>query len=147
MKVKNRNRPETQEINCDQTTDTEIIGKDDDQQDDELRTHENTRPVEGSLTSGKETECADNLLRYISKRKTKEKANKQIKSDGTLQELHAFVSFILKLKGKWKMTGKGKSIKHTFEETNTKFKLNWWPTGNIISLQGKQMKLKRLNRK
>ena len=35
------------------------------------------------------------------------------------------------------MTGKGKSIKHTFEETNTKFKLNWWHTSNTISLQGR----------
>ena len=35
------------------------------------------------------------------------------------------------------MTGKGKSIKQTFEETNTKFKLNWWRTSNTISLQGR----------
>ena len=70
---------------------------------DELRTNENIRLVKGSLTNDKESgevKYADNLLKYISKRKTKGKANKQIKWDGTLQELHTFVSFILKLKGK-----------------------------------------------
>ena len=118
--------------------------------DDELWMNENTGPVEEGLTNDKETgeiKYSDNLLNYISKRETKGKANEQIKWDGILQELHAFASFILKLKGKWKMTRKGKSINHIFGETNTKFKLNWCPTSNTISLQGKQKKLKRLNRK
>ena len=142
--------PETQEINCDQTSGTEITRKDEDQRDDELRMNEYTRPVEESLTNDKETgevKCADNLLNYISKRKTKGKVNEQIKWDGALQELHAFDSFILKLKGKWKMTGKGKSIKHTFEETNTKFKLNRWPTSSTISLQGKTEEVEKIERK
>ena len=142
--------PETQEINCDQMSGTEITRKDEDQRDDELRMNEYTRPVEESLTSDKEmgeVKCADNLLNYISKRKTKGKVNEQIKWDGALQELHAFVSFILKLKGKLKMTGKGKSIKHTFEQTNTKFKLNWWPTSNTISLQGKTEEVEKIERK
>ena len=94
-------KPETQEISCDQTSDTEITRKDEDQRDDELRMDECTRPVEESLTNDKETgevTCADDLFNYISKRKTKGKVNEQIKWDGTLQELHAFVSFILKLK-------------------------------------------------
>ena len=45
------------------------------------------------------------------------------------------------------MTGKGKSIKHTFEETNTKFMLNWWPTSNTISLQGKTEEVEKIERK
>ena len=45
------------------------------------------------------------------------------------------------------MTGKGKSIKHTFEETNTIFKLNWWPTSNAISLQGKTEEVEKIEQK
>ena len=47
--------PKTQEINCDQTSDTEITRKDEDQRDDELRINEYIRPVEESLTNDKET--------------------------------------------------------------------------------------------
>ena len=45
------------------------------------------------------------------------------------------------------MTGKEKPTKYTFEETNTKFKLNWWPTSNTISLQGKTEEVEVIERK
>ena len=60
--------PETQEINCGQTSGTEITRTDEDQRDYELRMNEYTRPVKESLTNNKETgevKCADNLLSYI----------------------------------------------------------------------------------
>ena len=69
------------------------------------------------------------------------------KSNGMAHCKNSFVSFILKLKGRWKMSGKGKSIKHTFAETNTKFKFNWWPTSNTISLQGKTEEIEKIERK
>ena len=37
--------PRTQEINCDQMSDTEITQKDEDQSDDQMRINEYTRPV------------------------------------------------------------------------------------------------------
>ena len=45
------------------------------------------------------------------------------------------------------MTGKGKSIDHTFKETNTKFKLNWWSASNTISLQGKAEEVEKIEQK
>ena len=65
------------------------------------------------------------------------KGKRQIKWNGNLEELQPFVDLVLKLKGKWEKTGKNPSMqKHVFTEQNGGPTLNWWPSSQIISIQG-----------
>ena len=77
---------------------------------------------------------ADQLLSYITYGKVV-KGKRQIKWNGNLEELQSFVDLALKLKGKWKETGKKPSTqKHVFTEQNSGPTLNWWPSTQTISL-------------
>ena len=79
---------------------------------------------------------ADQLLSYITYGKVV-KGKRQIKWNGNLEELQSFVDLVLKLKGKWKETGKKPSTqKHVFIEQNGGPTLNWWPSTQTISIQG-----------
>ena len=79
---------------------------------------------------------ADQLLSYITYGKVV-KGKRQIKWNGNLEELQSFADLVLKLKGKWKETGKKPSTqKHVFIEQNGGPTLNWWPSTQTISIQG-----------
>ena len=79
---------------------------------------------------------ADQLQSYITYGKVV-KGKRQHKRNGNLEELQSFVDLVLKLKGKWKDTGKKPSIqKHVFTEQNGGPTLNWWPSTQTISVQG-----------
>ena len=90
---------------------------------------------------------ADTLLKLLTKKK--EKGKEHFKWNGDIEELQAFVTFILKLTGSWKQTIIGSkpkpdqlpTVKHTFQDKKIGVTLNWWTSSKTLQFQAGQNKI------
>ena len=87
---------------------------------------------------------ADTLAKHPTKKVVGNK--EQLKWNGGLSELQDFVTFVLKLEGKWSQSqvgGKQKPdqpphLKHTFQDRKLNITVNWWSLSKTLLFQGRQ---------
>ena len=79
----------------------------------------------------------DNLLQYLRKTKDSKKEKAKYIWDGDLDDLEAFTTLVLKMKGKWTGPTKRSPGKLVFKEQKGQITLNWWKTKHTLQPQGK----------
>ena len=90
---------------------------------------------------------SDSLLKHLKKYKETPRAKEKFKWDGNLEDLKAFTTLILKLKGNWNSPTKKSPAKFVFKDKNGKITINWWKTKLTLSLQGKTEEVTKFEQK